>query len=118
MPIRGPFAIEAEFRAQPVEPVDHGALAVAELEGSDDRGDPELALSREWLRVDDEPRFALGSKDVLSVQILVDQHLLALGRRQLLERGDGRVDELFLERPPCLVPFVADGADPPAGLLD
>lgn len=90
---------------------------MAQLERADDRRETELTLARQRLRIDDKPRLALGGEDVVCMQILVDQHLLTLGRRQLLERGDGRVDELLLERPPGLRPVVSDVARPPACLF-
>ncbi len=47
----------------------------------------------------------------------MDQHLLALRRRQLLERAHGRIDERLLERPSRLVPVCLDVAGPPGGLV-
>src|SRR5207247_3779151 len=67
------------------------APAVAELERGDDRRDRELALTCERLRIDDEPRLALRGEDVLPVQVLVEQHLLALCRRQLAQNPDRNV---------------------------
>ena len=63
---------------------------MAELEGADDRRDCELALARERLRVDHEPLLPFGREDVVAVQVLVHEHLLALRRRQLAKRLERR----------------------------
>src|SRR4051794_41875252 len=64
---------------------------MAELSGADDRRDRELPLGGERLRVDDEPRLALRADDVVTVQVLMDEHLRALRRRQIArETGGGR----------------------------
>jgi hypothetical protein len=51
------------------------------------------------------------------VEILVDEHLLALGRRKLLERRDRRVEQRALERTACPLPVLGEIPDPPGGLL-
>ncbi len=40
---------------------------------AEERAGLELALADERLRVDDEPRLALGAQDVPAVQVLVDE---------------------------------------------
>ena len=116
-PTTGALAVETQLRAQPVQPFDDGGPAVTELNGADDRRKAELTLADERLRVDDEPRLALRGEHVVRVEILVDQYLLSLRRRQLLERGHGRIDELLLERPSRPVPVCPDVAGPPGGLV-
>ena len=92
--------------AEPVEAVQDVALRVAELERADDRRDRELALAGERLRVDHEPRLALRGEHVLAVQVLVQEHLLALRRRELadvVQRGAASAPRRLpasLERPP------------------
>ena len=71
---------------------------MAELARADDRRDPELALADQRLRVDREPRLALRRQHVVAVQVLVQQHLLALRARQLDQRLERRVEQPALER--------------------
>ena len=82
---------------------DFGAT-MAELEAPDDRRERELALAREGLRVDREPRLALGPKHVVSVEVLMEEDLLALRRRELLERLDRSVQQRALERASRVLP--------------
>src|ERR1051325_5588538 len=91
-PPAGALTVEAELGGQSVEAVQDVALRVAELEGTDDRGDRELALARERLRVDHEPRLALCGQHVVAVQVLVHEDLLALGRRELLQSLERRLE--------------------------
>ena len=56
---------------------------LAELAAAHERRDAELALAGERLRVDRQPGLPLGAKDVVGVHVLVHQHLLALGPRQV-----------------------------------
>src|SRR3954470_21370479 len=74
--------VEAELGRQPVEPVENVRLRGTELERAHDRRDRELALTDERLRIDHEPRLALCRKDVVAVEVLVQQHLLALRLRE------------------------------------
>ena len=116
-PAPGALPVEPELGGQLVEPIDDSAPAVPELGRSDDRRETELALARERLGVDDEPRLALRSEHVVAMKILVDEDLLALGRRQLLEGCDRRDDKVLLEWSPRPLPLVADATGPPARLL-
>src|SRR5262245_9759580 len=77
-PAAGAVAVEAELRREPVEAAEHVGPRVAELARADDGRDPELALTRQRLRVDRQPGLALRREDVVAVQVLVEQHLLAL----------------------------------------
>jgi hypothetical protein len=43
-----------------------------------DRSDVELSLAQKRLGIDHQPRLALRREDVVGVQVLVQQHLLAL----------------------------------------
>src|SRR6185312_1999536 len=107
-PATRPLAVEAELRDEPVEAAQHLAARVAELARADDRRDPELSLPGERLRVDRQPRLALGGQNVVAVQVLVQEHLLTLCSRQFpqgLERG--------VEQPP-----LERTGEPPPGLLE
>jgi hypothetical protein len=56
---------------------------VPELRAANHCHDAELALPRERFRVDDEPRLTLRGEHVAGMKVLMDEDLLALGRRQL-----------------------------------
>jgi len=116
-PAPGTLAIEPELARQSIEPIEHGPPAVAELERADNRRDRELALADKRLRIDHEPRLALRSEDVVRMKILVQEHLLALARSELLERRDRRLDQALIERLPDPLPLAADRARPPRGLV-
>ena len=66
---------------QPVEPVPDVARRVPELGRPHDGGDARTRARRQRHRVDHQPGLALGGQHVVAVQVLVDQHLLALRRR-------------------------------------
>ena len=116
-PASRPLPIEAEPLRQPVEAPHDLLLAVTELERADDRREAELALADERLRVDREPRFALGRENVVRVEVLVDEHLLALSQRQPLESRDRLIEKLRLEGTPVSLPFARQVAQPPVDLF-
>ena len=72
---------------------------MAELVRADDRCDAELSLAGERLRVDREPGLALRREDVVGVQVLMQQHLLALRARKLSKRLQCRFEQLRREAP-------------------
>jgi len=116
-PAASPFSIQAE-RARKVVEASHDLLvAVAELGRADDRRETELPLADERLRVDYEPRLALGGQDVVGVEVLVHEDLLALGVGQLLERAHRFLEDRRFERSPVPLPRLGQVADPPFGLL-
>ena len=115
-PAAGPLPVEAELGAQPVEPAEDTASRVAELEGADDRGQGELALADERLRVDREPRLPLRGENVLRVEVLVDEHLLPLRLRKPVERVERRVEEPPLETGLAL-PLLREIRAPPRRLV-
>ena len=86
---------------------------MAELGPADDRGDPELALAGERLRIDRKPGLALRAQGVEGVQVLVQEDGLALGRSELAERVHRRVQEPALERASRPLPFLRKRGDPP-----
>jgi hypothetical protein len=51
------------------------------------------------------------------MEILVQEHLLALRRSELLEHRDRRLDQALVERLPDPLPLAADRARPPRGLV-
>src|SRR6059036_1202557 len=114
-PAPGALTIEPELARQSIEPMEHGPPAMAELERADDRRYGEIALAGERLRIDHEPRLTLRGENVVRVEILVQEHLLALGRSELLERRDRRLDQSLVERLPDALPLAADRARPPRG---
>ena len=111
------LAVEPELARQPIEALDDRPPAVTELGGPDDGRDGELALADERLRVDHEPRLPLSGENVVRMEVLVHEDLLTLRRGQLLEDRDRRVDECLLERLPRFLPFDANRAHPPRGLI-
>src|SRR6058998_3542550 len=111
------LTIEPELTGQPIEPLQHGPPAVAELERTDDRRDRELTLADERLRIDYEPRLAPCGENVVRVEILIQEHLLALGRTKLLEDRDRGLEQALFEGLPDPLPSGADRARPPGGLV-
>ena len=67
--------------------------------------------------VDHEPRLALRGQHVVAVQVLVDEHRLALARRQRLERVERGVEQPALERAPRGLPVAGQVGAPPGGLV-
>ena len=99
-----PLAVHPEV-GQDVEPAADD-VGVSRERGVPERPDAvELALADEGLRVDDEPRLALGAKDVPPVEVLVDEPARsAVDAAEHVERG---VEERPLERPAAVVPALA-----------
>src|SRR5213596_1578431 len=87
------IAVEPQLIGEALKAADDGFPAVPELERARDRGEPELALADERLWVDHEPWLSLSGEHVFAVQVLVQQHLFSLRRRQRLERINRRVEE-------------------------
>src|SRR5579884_3297433 len=112
-PAAGALAVELELARQPVEPVEDVPPRAAELERADDRREAELALADKRFRVDRKPRLTLGAQHVVRMQVLVDEHLLALGRRELAQRIEGRVEQPPFERAPPLLPVPRERLRPP-----
>src|SRR5918992_107779 len=111
------FAVEAELACESIEPPEDLAASASELRAADDRCEPELALAHERLRVDRQPGLPLGAEDVVGMEVLVQEDLLALRRRQLPQGTDGRVQEPLLERPARTRPPFREVVGPPSRLL-
>src|SRR6266536_1726328 len=79
--------------------MEHVTLRVAQLERADDRRDSELALPDEGLRIDRQPRLPLRRQHVLAVEVLVQQHLLALRSGKLAQGLERGVEQLGREAP-------------------
>jgi hypothetical protein len=60
--------------------------------------DGELALARERLRIDNEPRLTLGGQHVLAVEVLIHENLLAPRRRELADEAERDVAEPVVGR--------------------
>src|SRR5205085_2192617 len=99
-----PLAVQAELPRKPVETPDRRLRSRAELDRADQRRQREPTLAEQRLGIDHEPRLTLRREDIRAVQVLMDEHLLALCRHQVVERGEGGVDELALERPARRLP--------------
>src|SRR3954454_10837672 len=105
-----PLAVELELRAQLVEAPAHPADGVrcgGELETAvaQERGDVERALADERLGVDRQAGLALGAQDVTAVEVLVDDDLLAVRRReQLADPRERAVEQRALEGPAVALP--------------
>ena len=110
------LAVESELRCQAIEPVEDVAAAVAELEAANQRRDCELALARERLRVDREPRLPPRAKNVARMEILVKKHLLALRMRKRCEGVRRGVEQRLLDRPAGALPGSPQAPRPPGGL--
>src|SRR6476659_7684216 len=89
---------------------------MAQLARAYDRRDAELALADKRLRVDRQPRLALRGEDVVAVQVLMQQHLLSLRVRQLLQRLERRIQQPPLERPGEALPGLLERIRPPRRL--
>ena len=83
---------------------------------ADQRGDVELALADQWLRVDREPA-SLGEQEVAAVEILMEEHRLALGRAGLTQEGHCLVDERPFERAAEALPVVGKELGPVRRLI-
>lgn len=98
------LAIEPELVRQHVQPAAHtrDVLRAAKQPAAipEQRSGVELALARERLRVDRQPRLASRAQDVAAVEVLVEHDLVTLLTAELEARGDRLVDEATLERPP------------------
>src|SRR4051812_28700285 len=111
-----PLPVETELGGEAIEPPNGLPPGVTELERANDRRDRELALTDERLRVDGQPALALGSEDVSTVKVLVEQHLLALGRGERRHGVERDVEQATLERSPRLLPLLFEVAEPPFDL--
>src|SRR5581483_935006 len=94
-PAARPLPVEPELDRQPFEAAADGACAVSELERANDRRDPERTFAHERLRVDREPWLPPRGEDVVAVQVLMEEDLVALAPGQLRQ---GR--ERCVEQPP------------------
>lgn len=111
------LSIEPELGCEPVETTADAPLVAAQLAAADQRCEAELALSGERLRVDHQPGLTLGREHVVGVQILVHEHLLALGRRQLAQGLEPGVEETPFERTPAAFPAILELLEPPRRLV-
>ena len=117
-PEPNPLPIDVELVRDPCEPVLDVAPVVAQLEGAHERHGAERALTDERLGVDGEPRLAVAAQDVAGMQVLVQQHLVALRvREQGRDRVEGGIDKSPIERATGALPVQGDLARPPPGLL-
>src|SRR5689334_6678891 len=89
---------------------------MAELARAHDRRDPELPLAGKGLRVDRQPRLALRREHVVAVEVLVEQHLLALRARELAQRLERGVEQRALERAAEALPGRLERVRPPGRL--
>src|SRR6478736_4381200 len=110
-------AVKAERGAQPIEPPQHRLPAVAKLRAADDRRERELALGEDRLGVDRQPVLTPRTEHVARVEILVDEHQLALRAGELAQRLEREVQQLALHRPAGALPGALQAARPPRGLL-
>ena len=92
-PQAGAISIQPQLAGEAVEAMQDMLLAVAELCGANDRAQRELSFSNERLGIDHQPRFPASAQHIVTVEILVEQHLVALGGGQLLEDTDRTVEE-------------------------
>ena len=111
------MSVETELVSEPVETVEDMLAAVAELSAANDRRQSKLALAEQRLRVDREPRFAGGAEYVAGVQVLVQEHLFALGRSELVGRLERCVEEVALERSARARPRGGERRGPVRGLV-
>lgn len=111
------LAVETELVRQAIQAVADGLCAVAELAPTHECRNTELALAGKRLRVDDQPRLALGCEHVVGVQVLVHEDLLSLGLRELVDRLEGRIQQVTLERPAGPFPAIRHVRSPPRSLV-
>jgi hypothetical protein len=109
--------VEPELTGQPVEPPSDASRIVSELAAANDCCYSELALAGQRLRVDREPRLTLGSEHVVGVQVLVEEHLLALRPRKFLQRLERRIEQRALEGVAAPLPLSFEILTPPRCLV-
>src|SRR5215217_1863383 len=78
-PPSGTLAIKTERLRKAIQTLHYRRLARAKLGTPNDRSKRELSLAGQWLRIDHKPRLAPCTEDVPGVEVLMHEHLLALG---------------------------------------
>src|SRR5215203_1874224 len=77
----------------------------------------ELTLAQDRLRIDCEPRLPFGLKNVVWVEVLIDEHGFALRRYELAHRFEGGFEEFLLKGLPSSFPPLGEIGRPPLRLL-
>jgi len=116
-PTASSLALEAELRRQTVETVSHVLFRMAQLMGPNHWRQSELALTQERLRIDYEPRLPFGTKNVVGVKVLIDEHGFALCRYELAHRFERGFKEFLLKGLPSSFPFLGEIGRPPLRLV-
>src|SRR5262245_36610508 len=98
-PLSNPLPIELELGRQSIQPIDDLRSGVAKLKATDDWGEGKFAFCQQRLRVDHQPRFAHCAQNVVSMQVLMNEDLLALSRRQMIKEFCCRIDQPLLTAP-------------------
>ena len=98
-PTTGAFPVKAEGLRQTIEPSEDAIAAVAQFRPANHTRDREFALANQRLGINYQPRLALRLQHIVSMQILVHQHLRPLGRYELAHRPQRGIDQPPFDRP-------------------
>jgi hypothetical protein len=77
----------------------------------------ELTLAQERFRIDCEPRLPFGTKNVVGVKVLIDEHGFALRWYELAHRFERGFEEFLLEGLPSSLPLLGEIGRPPLRLV-
>jgi len=116
-PTAGSLALKAELRRQSVETVSHILFRMAQLISANHRRQSELTLAQERLRIDCKPRLPFGTKNVVGVKVLIDEHRFALRRYELVHRFERGFKEFLLKGLPSSFPPLREIGGPPLRLV-
>jgi hypothetical protein len=90
---------------------------MAQLIGANHWRQSELTLAQERFRIDCEPRLSFGTKNVVGVKVLIDEHGFALRRDELAHRFERGFKEFLLKGLPSSFPLLGEIGRPPLRLL-
>src|SRR6266498_1681979 len=77
----------------------------------------ELTLAQERFRIDCEPWLPFGTKNVVRVKVLIDEHGLALRRYEFAHRFERGFNEFLLKGVPSSFPLLGEIGRPPLRLV-
>src|SRR6266511_2888627 len=90
---------------------------MAQLIGANHWRQSELTLAQERFRIDCEPGLPFGTKNVVRVKVLIDQHGLALRGYELAHRFERGFKEFLLKGLPSSYPLLGEIGHPPLRLV-
>jgi hypothetical protein len=90
---------------------------MAQLISANHRRQSKLTLAQERLRIDCEPRLPFGTKNVVGVKVLIDEHCFALRRYERAHRFESGLKEFLLKGLPSSFPPLGEIGRPPIRLV-